>query len=93
MNEIGKTFERSFELIPVPEDGNCMYHAILATKNSLRPVPADHHTLIALVVEELLHNRDKYLQLFDEHITRPLWTTRLTWTSTLDAITMSTSRI
>jgi hypothetical protein len=34
MNAIGKTWERPFELIPVPEEGNCMYQAILATMNS-----------------------------------------------------------
>jgi hypothetical protein len=65
MNTVGKAYDRAFELISVPEDGNCMYHAILSTMNSLRPVSADHHTLRALVAEELLHNREKYLELFD----------------------------
>ena len=28
MNTVGKAYDRAFELISVPEDGNCMYHAI-----------------------------------------------------------------
>ena len=64
MNEFGKKAERPLEVIEVPGDGNCLYHATLATINNSRPILLDHLTLRAMVAEELSANKAKYFKMF-----------------------------
>ena len=64
MNDFGRKAERPFEIIEVPGEGNCFYHAILATINSSRPILIDHLTLRARVAEELTANKAKYFSMF-----------------------------
>ena len=64
MNDLGRKAERPFEIIEVPGEGNCFYHAILATINSSRPILIDHLALRARVAEELTANKAKYFNMF-----------------------------